>query len=1655
MNANCPNFSNKQVKKEFDELVDIFGEDTAYFLWDKNEGYSLDKAPNGADSSLFQSLLNNYEGDRVKALVEAAKQLISNDNEVSTTDNTVTEQEEPKTPEQIEEYKNKVAKAKQVLDELEKKINEHTDEVIQKQNTIQQEISRQFNILARAYQSSPVKTKSRQKIENRVAITISRLQNASDIDAANLAIEQAALSIGFTNEDTYLNGKPKLYKWLYDGYNTNFKNMNSNQLVDAYKNSLKFYDTLLNNISKWYNFSNKDIQSKINNSMLDQVIKSINNCNQLWVKAIQVVGDREIDKYTDEIVDYPDSQKDAFKTNAKDWLHYNIFNYDIGGIEKNLGNYGSNGSQIIRMAMDIIKSSDLKTKKESIIMLNGIADAYKKFNKGIRHFETKSQDIFMEKDESGNYTGYFVRPLNYGQYYKNLNDFVSELNDKFDKEFGHHYIVQQGDNAIINSLTGEYAEDELWGNTGNDEDDMPVYYKYQLAINEWKGQNCERRYKPKYYAERMSRPFSETDKNGKINHGLSPKALFRYNRIQNRINYYLDIKLDKDTGISHPEKLDPEDQQILDDLYEQLDDLACPFEKDNINIRKEEEDYKIALEIKAWQKYINKENTKNINWKEFNKEREIAKSENNEYNFLKYNASWGINEDLIDKVFGKFKDADDTVGSVLAGMLKQGLNSLVKVQNTIYKNLSKYDNNIDFYLSCKEADEYIDEHRNKQDKEAVELYNEYFQTKEQPYFDMAGNRYFRGKNENDEYVKIPASVNADYDALLTHFDYMVAKYTDIARNQGFIEGVANDDGSIVDFTNMTDQQIMDYVEGLFTYEKHYTDKNGNEVTKKVPLSIFQNMTPKTNKIDGVDTILYNPRGRFAEKNGPFFNENYNKNDLDKQAEQPIKSKYDNSKAFNKMSKDQDALNLYNQLIDVMKKSHSNYSAKYTAFNYKLPQIDAKSSSILSRTFKKGIVKGVVNTSKELWNRMFNVNENDEAFRTQQSMQTSPDGSTNTSLPLRYVSPLKDPSNIGTNISSMVAQFANMSINYRNKQEILPKLQLFQYNLDQQIREQQSEFGKNDQYNLGENQKQAYKNLLDTHVYENNPVNTNSKLYTFLYRLGRKSISILTLNTLGFNVNSAEAGFEDGLYRQLQLAIQGKYFNIKDFISSIAYCTPMLFKTITNYGNVIANNKLQRMMQEYGVSSQIKESIKALGVSKLRKIAGGILMGWFEMTDYISNSIFLKSFCNQIRFYNGDKVAKGFYSSYQLQLAFINAGLSAKEAKKAHRWLKTNVWNAYSYDGNGNLSIKPEYQQYITQKLQNAIFGSAGEKIAWINGTNQVGDTPLYRRSITGMLIGGMRGAYAQNAQQQYFGRYDNIVRKIKSIQKETIENGKTSRRYKVEFEPLTDEQRAIASSYSFNTGQPMDQSFRASYTALCKTARMLGRVIRIKQSRNIKYSRVEKQAVIGLFITLVAMSLQTLGYRYVKDWADEVPNPKNKQEASDYNFRKQVQNIYIRRLVMGWSPLNIAELGEIINSITVYKNPTQNFVGILDYLKAGYQDDPDHANSDIISRGSYKYYTHGERRLMSAIGPINNIHNSFSNQGNAAITRFNENIFGGAIELAGIKLKHKKSKTPTNSGGSSIKSEFGNEGFGNSNGSEFGNDGYSNNNGSDFGNSGY
>lgn len=68
MLVSCPNLSDRKTSKEFNELVDAIGKKKAYHVWSYNNGNMIDKAPNGADSILFNTLLDIYNGDRKEAI---------------------------------------------------------------------------------------------------------------------------------------------------------------------------------------------------------------------------------------------------------------------------------------------------------------------------------------------------------------------------------------------------------------------------------------------------------------------------------------------------------------------------------------------------------------------------------------------------------------------------------------------------------------------------------------------------------------------------------------------------------------------------------------------------------------------------------------------------------------------------------------------------------------------------------------------------------------------------------------------------------------------------------------------------------------------------------------------------------------------------------------------------------------------------------------------------------------------------------------------------------------------------------------------------------------------------------------------------------------------------------------------------------------------------------------------------------------------------------------------------------------------------------------------------------------------------------------------------------------------------------------------------
>lgn len=70
----CLNIKNPEVAALLKEYTEILGsENAAYYVLSENNGYGLDKAPNGEPSKLFSDLLEHYNGDGVAAIQAKAR----------------------------------------------------------------------------------------------------------------------------------------------------------------------------------------------------------------------------------------------------------------------------------------------------------------------------------------------------------------------------------------------------------------------------------------------------------------------------------------------------------------------------------------------------------------------------------------------------------------------------------------------------------------------------------------------------------------------------------------------------------------------------------------------------------------------------------------------------------------------------------------------------------------------------------------------------------------------------------------------------------------------------------------------------------------------------------------------------------------------------------------------------------------------------------------------------------------------------------------------------------------------------------------------------------------------------------------------------------------------------------------------------------------------------------------------------------------------------------------------------------------------------------------------------------------------------------------------------------------------------------------------
>ena len=149
---------------------------------------------------------------------------------------------------------------------------------------------------------------------------------------------------------------------------------------------------------------------------------------------------------------------------------------------------------------------------------------------------------------------------------------------------------------------------------------------------------------------------------------------------------------------------------------------------------------------------------------------------------------------------------------------------------------------------------------------------------------------------------------------------MVNTYIQKAKTDGIVNGMFDDNGQLIDFSNKSDGEIRYIIIDRFSFYKNKFE-NGIVTTVQVPLSIFSNMYPTQEQYNGRPTVMFSPVGRFREKDSRFFNDEYDKTDHN--SEQPKafdengEKMYDNSDAYNKVTNDDKMRRLYRVLIDTM------------------------------------------------------------------------------------------------------------------------------------------------------------------------------------------------------------------------------------------------------------------------------------------------------------------------------------------------------------------------------------------------------------------------------------------------------------------------------------------------------------------------------------------------------------------------------------------------------------------------------------------------------------------------------------------------------------------------------------------------------------------
>lgn len=1598
MQAFCPNLNNKNIKKEFEELVDALGEDLAYYIWDKTEGEGLGNHPSLSDSVEFQNALDNYKS-RKEAIYQLSKQIISDsfkDSEKSDASNSMI------LAENIELNRNEYIK--NVVDQYTK--DDKTKDVL----SIKDSARKQFD-LDEIYRVKNDKNLSPQQKYIQTSILYRDLEIVTGLQHLETVQKNLDKETFETIKEgtktrlrSHLNRTTKQTRLINDLKDqlSQLENVNPEDIDEMFKQIEQFLINAEQEILKTRRFIDEQLVGKDISTWDPQQINYIRYdllgyydgiLSQLYKLFTNDSKVGELNKLRAQKALELASLSDEEKQNLSKEDQEAMYAQDLFDLTTSLQRVVDSMQQDYqdkvaipyakKVLTDFVYESDAVKDKDTFIrnMIRWIEQdtAYGDLAVGeialgmasrsrssvINIVEKMMSDIEFEKNreilKEGNelirlYNK--VRPAGSQVDFRNFQKLFMEMDGedgtsgKFtgyfvrDRNYGKFY---KDKDAFETTLRNKYAKKGLkWRyNEYNDSYDLifpeedhtannSVYNQYYDELDEWLDKHCERRYILDYYKKK--RRF------------LSPAALQAQQLIQHQIDILSQKGMTED-GFVDGSKLTPTERQRLADLRKEKRELACPYVFSSLSDgtvtlkEKQGEDAEIAKQIANWNRYI----AEHVKYKQ--------------------------NDEKFNAALSKFEKDSPEYKQFLADNRIQVINP--EFWNYVLRNAPKQKQE---YKELAERHRAIVEHIKRRRGFA------------QPNLDLLGIG-----------INTDTSAWEELQRLEQQMEELRVRSEEKQDTQEYISSF------LVPSTKEADKNFLDWLGERWNYEMEadssaaekfrqlfmYTDYKGRQRYLKV-FSVTRPASFSIKKENGesIPTTIYQYSSQFSEldESSDFVNKNYKKEikfsmqpKVRKPGTKRVQGKIDyTNDNYQKILENEGYKQLYDKLINIMEKANNMIPSKAIEHRFLLPQITGRGLSILGRSRSSADLFASLNYGLQDWTGLKfgkdgkpefdeSLMQQDTDVSTNWDLPRRPDGTIVNNIPVRFVKRLEDPSIISSDVLGSVLLYYDMALNYKLKSEKLPAFELIQEAINPNTKSKQSDKNKLPK------QYQKMKQLMDYRIYGKesklggDETKTYSKFQKSTMQISKKFRSLASMSMLALNFTTIEVGYLDALLGSIADAVGGKYFTTEDLRKGYWQAFKSLFNIIPNLGNPVVNDWMVAAMQYNQLSKSNSEIFGRTDQSRWSRILSELRMGGYTMADYLINTMILGATYNHYRLVDmPDGKSKKFMSKTDTVDIFTKHGYSENEAINKWESAKTTLRQAY-YQEDGLLKIKDDFKQYINKKLENQITGRLRDRTAVYNGIIPQTEKAAIQQNVFGSFLTLMRNFYVNTYWERARAGYDYAT-------EEEIESNK--------FNMYTSDS---AGSVNFETGEFGNGLWFSALKGFYKYIQNVKALVTRKDLRQLtddqKYAVkriLTEVAIIGACAFLMTWSIafaRTNDYDEDKDpmWTVNIFDPEgedrgilefNGKNAGDkmlnwtrWKLALLATRTFTERSTFYW-PGTVTEL---ISSPSTAKSYLDDLGYSLELFMDLFEING-HDRNEMVRSGGYKGMTRGTRDIMKITG---------------------------------------------------------------------------------------